>query len=45
MRLAALFAGITLALSLNHAFAAEKVTLRLGDVKADRFAEGLGRAG
>ncbi|WP_311791147.1 MULTISPECIES: ABC transporter substrate-binding protein [Pantoea] len=38
MRLAALFAGITLALSLHHALAAEKVTLRLGDVKGDRFA-------
>ncbi|HAK33693.1 MAG TPA: ABC transporter substrate-binding protein [Pantoea sp.] len=38
MRLAALFAGVALALSLNSAFAAEKVTLRLGDVKGDRFA-------
>ncbi|WBV22558.1 ABC transporter substrate-binding protein [Pantoea piersonii] len=38
MRLAVLFAGITLALSLHHALAAEKVTLRLGDVKGDRFA-------
>ncbi|MEG3112627.1 ABC transporter substrate-binding protein [Pantoea sp. T14] len=38
MRRAALFAGLTLALSLNPLFAAEKVALRLGDVKGDRFA-------
>ncbi|MFH8132976.1 ABC transporter substrate-binding protein [Pantoea osteomyelitidis] len=38
MRLAALFAGLTLALSLHPALAAAKVTLRLGDVKGDRFA-------
>lgn len=38
MRLAALFAGLTLALSLNSALAASQVTLRLGDVKGDRFA-------
>lgn len=39
MRLAALFTGVALALStLNPLFAADKVTLRLGDVKGDRFA-------
>ena len=38
MRLTVLFAGLTLALSLNPLFAADKVTLRLGDVKGDRFA-------
>lgn len=39
MRLTALFASFALALSLHHAAAAEsgKVTLRLGDVKGDRF--------
>lgn len=39
MRLAALFAGVALALaSLQPLLAADKVTLRLGDVKGDRFA-------
>ena len=38
MRLTALFAGLTLALSLNPLFAAENVILRLGDVKGDRVA-------
>ncbi|MBE5252224.1 ABC transporter substrate-binding protein [Mixta mediterraneensis] len=38
MRPAVRFAGLLLALSLNPLWAAEKVTLRLGDVKGDRFA-------
>ncbi|WP_237448850.1 MULTISPECIES: hypothetical protein [unclassified Pantoea] len=39
MRLAALFTGVALAISTLHPlFAADKVTLRLGDVKGDRFA-------
>ncbi|MGK3129107.1 ABC transporter substrate-binding protein [Pantoea sp. C8B4] len=39
MRLAALFTGVAIALStLNPLLAADKVTLRLGDVKGDRFA-------
>lgn len=38
MRLAVLVAGITLALSLHNVSASDKVTLRLGDVKGDRFA-------
>lgn len=39
MRLAALFTGVALALStLIPLFAADKVTLRLGDVKGDCFA-------
>ncbi|WP_312242339.1 ABC transporter substrate-binding protein [Pantoea sp.] len=38
MRLAALFAGLTLALGLQPLLAADKVALRLGDVKGDRFA-------
>lgn len=39
MRLAALFAGVALALaSLQPLLAADKVTLRLGDVRGDRFA-------